>query len=198
MDFDILFHDLPEKIYPYDYSTYFSSDVEFEMVTTNCLTGKSEYLKEKKDKNRLLDIARASSSLPIMCPIAHVDNVPMLDGGISDSIPIQRAIDKGYKKNIVILTQNKGYRKKEKGIKLPPLVYRKYPIIREALYERNFIYNKQLDLVDNLEEKGEILVIRPTNPIKVGRIEKDINKLTDLYEEGYNCTNNLIDQILEL
>lgn len=187
MDFDLLFHEFPENIIPYDYQTYFSSPSRFEMVTSNCLTGEAEYLEEKSNKERVIDIVKASSSLPIMCPIAYVDDIPMLDGGICDSIPVNRAISQGYKKNIVILTRNKGYRKESKDIKMPSFIYRKYPAMREALSNRNSLYNSQLDLVDRLEEEGSVFVIRPQKPIIVDRIEKDVNKLTALYKEGYEC-----------
>lgn len=187
MDFDLLFHEFPDNIIPYDYEAYFSSPNRFEMVTSNCLTGKAEYFEEKSDRKRVIDIVKASSSLPIMCPITYVDGIPMLDGGICDSIPIERAKSQGYAKNVVILTRNKGYRKESKDIKIPSFVYRKYPAMREALGNRNSLYNSQLDLVDKLEEKGEVFVIRPLKPIIVDRIEKDINKLTALYEEGYEC-----------
>ena len=122
MDFDLLFHEFPENIIPYGYQTYFSSPSRFEMVTSNCLTGQAEYLEEKSNKERVIDIVKASSSLPIMCPIAYVDDIPMLDGGICDSIPVNRAINQGYKKNIVILTRNKGYRKESKDIKIPSFI----------------------------------------------------------------------------
>lgn len=192
MDFDLLFHEFPENIIPYDYQTYFSSPSRFEMVTSNCLTGQAEYLEEKSNKERVIDIVKASSSLPIMCPIAYVDDIPMLDGGICDSIPVNRAINQGYKKNIVILTRNKGYRKESKDIKIPSFIYRKYPAMREALSNRNSLYNSQLDLIEKLEEEGSVFVIRPQKPIIVDRIEKDINKLTALYEEGYECGMSVI------
>lgn len=187
MDFDLLFHEFPDNIIPYDYDTYFVSSTKFEMVTSNCLTGKAEYFEEKSDKDRVIDIVKASSSLPIMCPISYVDNIPMLDGGICDSIPILRAVDQGYKKNVVVLTRNKGYRKESKDIKIPSFIYRKYPAMREALSNRNTVYNSQLELIENMEADGSVYVIRPQRPVDVDRIEKDINKLTSLYEEGYEC-----------
>lgn len=191
MDFDLLFHEFPDNIIPYDYDTYFASSSRFEMVTSNCLTGKAEYQEEKNDKERVIDIVKASSSLPIMCPITYVDDVPMLDGGICDSIPLERAISQGYTKNVVVLTRNKGYRKESKDIKIPSFIYRKYPAMREALSNRNSLYNAQLDLVDRLEEEGSVFVIRPEKPVLVDRIEKDINKLTTLYEEGYECGKSI-------
>lgn len=187
LDFDLLFTEFPEHILPYDYQAYFNSSGRYVMVTTNCLTGEANYFEEKEDKNRVIDIVRASSSLPFVCPIAYVDGIPMLDGGIVDSIPLQRAIDDGYRNNVVVLTRNRGYRKENKDIRVPSFVYRKYPKIREALSRRCAVYNEQLEMVERMEEEGNITVIRPRKPVVVDRIERDIHKLTDLYEEGYEC-----------
>lgn len=187
IDFDLLFQEFPEHILPYDYEAYFSCPERYVMVTTNCLTGKANYFEEKQCKERIIDIARASSSLPFVCPIAYVDEVPMLDGGIVDSIPLMHAREDGYTHNVVVLTRNRGYRKEAKDIKIPSFLYRKYPKVREALSHRCRAYNEQLELVERMEDAGEITVIRPMKPIVVDRIERDIKKLTDLYEEGYQC-----------
>ena len=187
MDFDLLFTEFPEHILPYDYDAYFSSPERYEMVTTNCLTGEANYFEEKSDKKRLIDIVRASSSLPFVCPITYVDNIPMLDGGIVDSIPLQRAMDEGYASYVVVLTRNKGYRKETKDIRVPSFIYRKYPRIREALNNRSLCYNKQLEMVEALEKEGRVQVIRPLEPVTVDRIERNVNKLTTFYEEGYRC-----------
>ena len=193
LDFDLLFNEFPEHILPYDYETYFSSSERYVMVTTNCLTGEANYFEEKKDKNRVIDIVRASSSLPFVCPIAYVDGVPMLDGGIVDSIPLQRAIADGYVKNVVVLTRNRSYRKDSKDIRIPSFVYRKYPKLREALSRRCAVYNEQLDMVERMEDEGKIKVIRPLKPVIVDRIERNIQKLADFYEEGYECAKSLFE-----
>lgn len=192
IDFDLLFHDFPDRIIPYDYEAYYANPSRFEMVTTNCVTGEANYLEEKSDKHRLIDIVKASSSLPIMCPIAYVDGIAMLDGGIVDSIPINRAINQGYGYNIVVLTRNRGYRKEAKDIKVPSFVYKKYPAIRQALSNRNALYNSQLELVEQMEDKGHITVIRPERPVVVDRVEKNIGKLEDLYYEGYECAKTVM------
>lgn len=93
----------------------------------------------------------------------------------------------GYRNNVVVLTRNRGYRKENKDIRVPSFVYRKYPKIREALSRRCAVYNEQLEMVERMEEEGNITVIRPRKPVVVDRIERDIHKLTDLYEEGYEC-----------
>lgn len=168
MDFKLLFEDFPERIIPYDYDAYFSNPDRFVMVTTNCLSGKAEYLEEKLSSGRVMDIVRASSSLPFVSPVSYVDGVPMLDGGIVDSIPVEYAIGQGYEKLVVVLTRNKGYRKKDDSMPLARLFYRRYP-----------------ELIEKLEDEGRIRVIRPVNPVEVGRMEKDTDKLRSLYQEGY-------------
>lgn len=193
LDFDLLFGEFPEHILPYDYETYFQNPCRFEMVTTNCLTGQPNYFEEKKDKKRVIDIVKASSSLPYVCPIAYVDGVPMLDGGIVDSIPLLRAIRQGYEKNIVVLTRNRGYRKAGKDMKIPHFIYKKYPRLRVVLSKRCKTYNQQLELVEQLENEGRIIVIRPEKPVVVDRIEKDTKKLRNLYDEGYECAKKVFE-----
>jgi predicted patatin/cPLA2 family phospholipase len=184
-DPDLIYDRLPNELIPFDWNTYFKYSHTFEMVTTNCQTGKSEYLSENKDKERCMSIVRASSSLPYVSKIVEVDGVPMLDGGIVDSIPVMRAIELGYEKNVVILTRNKGYRSKEKDRKIPGVVYKNYPRLRVDLSKRVKAYNDQLELIDQLEEQGKITCIRPEKTMEVGRIEKDVQKLERLYEEGF-------------
>lgn len=191
MDFDLLFHKFPNEIIPYDYETYAQCTERYEMVTTSCETGKACYFDEKSSPERIIDIVKASSSLPFVCPITYVDGQPMLDGGIADSIPLLRARSLGYDNNVVVLTRNKGYRKPDKPGFVPPFMYRKYPALREAIRRRNTLYNEELGLVESLEEKGELIVIRPQAPIVVDRMERDVQKLLDLYNEGYNCASQI-------
>mgnify|MGYP002519494650 FL=1 len=192
MDFKLLFEDFPEKIIPYDYDAYFSNPDRFVMVTTNCLTGKAEYFEEKTSSERVMDIVRASSSLPFVSPITYVDGIPMLDGGIVDSIPIEYALRQGYDKAVIILTRNKGYRKKTSRMPLAKITYKKYPNLRNVLQERNAAYNRTMDLIEGLEAEGKITVIRPINPVEVGRMEKDTAKLRALYQEGYDIAEQLL------
>ena len=191
MDFKLLFEDFPERIIPYDYDTYFSNPDRFVMVTTNCLTGQAEYFEEKSSSERVMDIVRASSSLPFVTKITYVDGVPMLDGGIVDSIPVQYALDQGYEKLVIVLTRNKGYRKKESNMRAAKAFYRKYPLLQKALLRRNEVYNQAMELVERLEAEGKALVIRPLKPVEVGRMEKDTAKLTALYQEGYDIAQKI-------
>lgn len=184
IDRKLLYEDFPDKLLPYDYDAYFNNPDEFEMVTTNCLTGTACYLSEKHDRHRLIDIVMASSSLPYVSRIVMVDGIPMLDGGIVDSIPVMRSIEKGHKTNVLVLTRNKGYRSTEKDHKIPHFIYKNYPRLRVALSHRCEAYNRQLEMIDEMEERGEIVCIRPERPMEVGRMERDLDKLERLYEEG--------------
>ena len=185
MDFDLLFDEFPNRIIPYDYPAYAACPERYEMVTTSCRTGRACYFEEKNDPERIIDIVRASSSLPFVSPISYVDGEPMLDGGIADSIPLERAQAQGFDNNLVILTRNKGYRKSSKPTSVPPFFYRHYPYLREAIRRRNEIYNRQIELVERLEDEGRLTVLRPEKPIVVNRIERDSRRLSDLYDEGY-------------
>lgn len=188
-DQELLYDKFPNEYLPFDFDTFFQWSATFEMVTTNCLTGQAEYLTESKDRQRSLDIVRASSSLPYVSKIVKVDGIPMLDGGIVDSIPVMRAMETGHPQNVVILTRNKGYRSKGRDRKIPHFIYKNYPRLRVALSRRVAAYNEQLELVEQLEELGKVVCIRPQRPMEVGRMEKDIGRLERLYQEGFMLGN---------
>lgn len=192
VDQQLLFHHFPDKIIPYNYQAYAENPNRFEMVTTDCQTGLACYWEEKNDEKRIIDIVKASSSLPYACPIVPVDGRPMLDGGIVDSIPLLRAYECGCNKCVVVLTRNRGYRKSTRSLPVPRFIYKSYPRLRVALRNRNKLYNQQLELVERLEEEGKIIVIRPEKPIEVGRMETKVEKLTALYEQGYLCAQKWI------
>ena len=193
IDQQLLFHRFPDRILPYNYKAYAENPNRFEMVTTDCLTGRACYWEEKFDEKRIIDIVKASSSLPYACPIIQVDGRPMLDGGIVDSIPLLRAFEQGYERCVVVLTRNHGYRKSTKDVPVPSFIYKQYPRLRVALRNRNKLYNQQLELVERLEKEGKIIVIRPEKPIVVGRMETSVKKLTDLYEQGYACAKKVME-----
>ena len=193
IDQQLLFHRFPDRILPYNYKAYAENPNRFEMVTTDCLTGRACYWEEKFDEKRIIDIVKASSSLPYACPIIQVDGRPMLDGGIVDSIPLLRAFEQGYERCVVVLTRNHGYRKSTKDVPVPSFIYKQYPRLRVALRNRNKLFNQQLELVERLEKEGKIIVIRPEKPIVVGRMETSVKKLTDLYEQGYACAKKVME-----
>ncbi len=171
LDQQLIYHEIPDRVLPFDYEACFRNPATFEMVTTDCRTGLPCYLTERGDRDRLVRIAKASSSLPFVCPIVTVDGRPMLDGGIVDSIPVERAMRTGHAFNIVVLTRNRGYRPTERDRKMPRFIYRDYPRLRLALSRRHACYGRQLELVERLEDEGRILALRPARPREVGRLE---------------------------
>ena len=185
-DRDLLYNKFPNQLIPVDFDEYFQHADTFEVVTTNCLTGRAMYLTETQSRQRAIDILRASSSLPYVSSIVTVDGIPMLDGGIVDSIPVARAISQGHATNVVVLTRNKGWRDTSLDLKQPRFVYRQYPRLRLALSRRHEVYNQQIELVDRLEAEGKIVCIRPIRPLEVGRMEIDVEKLERLYQEGFD------------
>ncbi len=197
-DPNILYERFPNEIVPFDYNAYEHNPATYEMVTTNCLTGRAEYLSEKHDFRRMTAIARASSSLPYLSQITYVDGIPMLDGGIVDSIPVVRAIDKGYSPNVVIMTRNRGFRSSEPDFKAPRLFYKQYPRLRVVLSHHVQVYNEQLDLIERMEDWGEVICIRPERPMEVDRICRDTHKLEALYEEGFALGDRFCRETLDV
>ena len=187
MNMDLIFDQFPNHDYPFDFKAYVKSPTRCLLTVTNCLTGRAEFIEEYKDRERMMAACRASSSLPFASPMVEVDGVPMMDGGIADSVPIKKAIADGFDHNIVILTRRKGYYKKEGNsstVRLAKLYYHRYPNLAKALMQRGHVYNREMDLIDRLEKQGKVFVIRPEMPC-VSRTEKDLEKLEDFYWHGY-------------
>lgn len=197
-DMDLVFDRYPNEIYPFDYETYFHSALRCELVVTDCLTGRAEYLDERTNKKRLMDICRASSSVPLASPMVEVDGTPYLDGGIADSIPIIRSLKLGYRKNLIVLTRNYGYRKTpvRKSRPLYLAMYKKYPNLIRAVLRRAYIYNKTLSYIEKWEAQGKVFVIRPKQKT-VSRTEQDHQALEDFYRHGYDLMEKNYGRLLE-
>jgi len=192
IDLDYIFYVYPERYYPFDYDAFFKAPERFEMVVSNCLTGQAEYLEEKRDRDRLLAVCKASCTLPVLCPITYVDGVPMVDGGVCDAIPVRHALEQGCDRLVLVLTRNKGYRKADKDFYLPGFIYHQYPALREQLRTRYRRYNETLDFIERLERERKAIVIRPEKPLRVGRTGHDPQALADLYDEGYALAEQLL------
>jgi predicted patatin/cPLA2 family phospholipase len=193
---DFIFDEIPNQHVPFHYDVFYNSPVEFVVGATDCLTGMPVYFKKQEYGQDLLTVLRASSSLPFIAPEIRYQDKILLDGGISDPIPIKKAQDDGFKKNIVILTRNKGYLKKPS--KFHFLVDRKYPNykgLQQSLRTRYQIYNDTLDYLEKEETAGNVLIIRPSEPLKVGRMERNPQRLEDLYRQGYRDAQASIDKI---
>ena len=199
MDMDKIFHKYPYETFPFDFDTYFSSEMSCDIVVTNCETGKAEYKDERMDKERLMKLCRASSSMPLLAPMVNVDGTVYLDGGVADSIPIERAMEIGNEKTVVVLTRNPGYRKKptKKSVaKLYQRYYKKYPNLVKAAIDRNIVYNQELELVEKLEDEGKIFVIRPLIPT-VSRLEQNPEVLMHFYMHGYRLMKRQYSALVE-
>ena len=199
MNMDLIFDKYPKELLPFDFETYFNSEINCQIVTTNCLTGKAEYMTEDSDNDRLMKLCRASSSMPLLTPIVNIDNVPYLDGGLADSVPIRRAQQMENEKIVVILTKNQGYRKSVLSPTMQRVykrAYKSYPNLIRTIFRRSFEYNKTMNYLDQLEKRGEIFILRPqVKP--VSRLERNKETLHAFYEHGYNYTERKFDDLME-
>ncbi|OUB23755.1 patatin family protein [Bacillus thuringiensis serovar yunnanensis] len=185
-DMDFIFHEIPEKHVPFDFDTYFNSQERFLVGTTDCETGKPVYFEKEGTNEDAMNLLQATSSLPFIAPVVNYHGKKLLDGAISDPIPVRKAQADGYQKSVVILTRNHGYaEKKSKFSWIAARVYKKYPHLVNTMLTHYEIYNKTLQYIEKEEQAGNIYVIRPEVPLQVGIIEKDCKKLQILYEQGY-------------
>ncbi|RXJ04044.1 patatin family protein [Anaerobacillus alkaliphilus] len=194
---DFIFDEIPNKLVPFDYQTFEEVPETFLIGTTNCDTGDPVYFEKKNCLRDVSTVLRASSSLPLMAPMVSYKGLNLLDGGISDPIPIKKSVEEGNSKNVVILTRNLGYRKqRERFTSLLHRPYKKrYPNLIEKMNTRHNLYNETLQYIEEEEMKGNTFVLRPTQPLQVGRIERDKQKLHDLYQLGYNDAKQIHAQL---
>ncbi|MGO5023451.1 patatin-like phospholipase family protein [Lawsonibacter sp. LCP25S3_G6] len=186
---------IPNELIPFDYDTFAAYPGEVEAVVTNLNTGKADYLPvPRKDKESLL--LQASCAMPLLFPIYRINDQPYLDGGAADSIPWQRALDKGCQRVIVVLTRPREYRRKpDQMIRLIRKQYQEYPKFVAAMETRAQRYNENREQLFELEREGKLLVIAPKSTLGVGRIERDTEKLRLLWAEGYQMTVERMDEI---
>ncbi len=182
---DFIFDQMPKHEMPFDYATYYQSDMEFFVGATNLNTGECEFFpKDLVMQNT--EIAKASCALPIMSKTFYINGQPYLDGGIGDSIPIKKAFEDGCDKVVVVLTQDRTYQKTpSSAIRLAQHVYKNYPKFLRKFEERHLNYNRMRKEIEALQKEGKVFAFYPPNPVEVGRTEKDPAKLKDLYEIGY-------------
>lgn len=174
-----------------DEERFYRPEQRFIAVTTNELTGETVYF-EKGKCNDILKAVQASATMPIISPPVMIDGVPYFDGGCSCNFPYQWAMEQGYRKILVIRTRELSYRKEVKESKLSLRMYQKYPAFARKLADRDSIYNQDCDDVERLHNEGRLLLLAPSKPVTVTRLEKDMEKLGDLYWLGYqDCMDHM-------
>lgn len=194
---DYAYRKIVEEFNPFDNEAYMNNPTKFQVVITNVETGEAEY-PHIKDANKELNYIRASASLPFLSKIVKIGDKLYLDGGVADAIPIRQSIKNGNNKNVLILTREKGYNKKNSKIrKLTKIMYRKYNKFVKVMNSRYSRYNETLDYIYKLEKKGEIFVIQPEKPLNLGRIEKNRDKLEEVYKIGYETAKKQYENLIK-
>ncbi len=177
------YHDIPERLDPFDNEAFKQSSTQFYLTCTNIETGEAEYI-QMRDMNAQIDYLRASASMPYVSRIVELDGKKLLDGGCADSIPVRKFIDMGYEKNVVVLTRPADYRKTPEKLALAPIFYGKYPNFVQCLRNRTEVYNQTVEEIQQLEQEGRIFVIRPEIPLEIGRVSHDPEEIWKAYQRG--------------
>ncbi|MBR1600992.1 MAG: patatin family protein [Alphaproteobacteria bacterium] len=178
------YHDLPEKLFPFNHEAFENSSTAFYVTCTNLETGSAEYIKCEELRNKM-PYLRASASMPFVSRISKIKNKFYLDGGIADSIPVKAFQNMGYDKCVVVQTRAAGYIKKPNKLAwLANFMYRKFPNFIKAIKNRHIMYNQELDEIEAMQNQGEVFVIRPSKLIKISHTEKNKLILREVYELG--------------
>ena len=193
---EFAFYEIPFKLDVFDQEKFKQSKIDFYVVMTNVESGKPEYVLIK-DVFKQMEYLRATSALPFASKIIEINGKKYLDGGISDSIPIDFCESLGYDKIIVVLTRPENNYKDDKLNFLYKLVYRKYPNLVERLINMGKDYEVVLKKIEDLENKNKIFVIRPPKVLKIGRLEKNEDKIQNVYDIGLNTGKKEIDNLLK-
>ncbi len=193
---DFAFYELPYKLDVFDNETFKKAQTDFYVVMTNVESGKPEYVLIE-DAFAQMEYLRATSALPFASKIIEINGKKYLDGGISDSIPIDFCESLGYDKIIAVLTRPEGTYKEDKLGFLYKLVYRKYPNLVNSLLNMATDYEKVLVKIKDLENKGKIFVVRPPEVLKIGRLEKNRDKIQKVYDTGLNTGLKELDNIVK-
>ena len=196
---EFIFDELPNKLEIFDIETFTKAKEKFVVAVTDCDKGEAVYFEKSECKDKdVYDVVKASSSLPFMAPVVKFQGLNLLDGGVADPIPIKKSIKDGNNKNVIILTRNDGYVKKPFKMKfLARKIYSQYKGLADAIVYRHKKYNSTLNYIEKLEKEGRAFVIRPGEILKVRRIEKDKNKLIELYNQGYREASQCYDKLQE-
>ncbi|WP_018651549.1 patatin-like phospholipase family protein [Actinobacillus capsulatus] len=180
---DFAFYELPTIHDPFDQATFAQSQMDFWVTLTNVETGEPEYFKVQ-DVFKEMELFRATSAMPFVSQFVEINGKKYLDGGIADSIPLQKCLDLGYDKIVLVLTRPLEYRKKPSLMALFKWIYRGYPHLIERWQQRYQDYNQTVERIIQLNQKQQIFVIRPSQTIPLSRLEKDPNKLQQMYDLG--------------
>lgn len=183
---DFTFRRIPEELVPFDYEAFAAWPGQLEAVVTNVVTGQAEYLQVPRDPKRSSLLLQASCALPMMFPVIHMDGKGYLDGGVSDGIPFERALEQGCDRLIVVLTKPRDYLRKPDGV-LGMILrnYRQYPEFCDTMRHRAERYNESKRRLLELEREGKVLVFAPETTRGVSRTERNVEKLRLLWSDGY-------------
>ncbi len=189
---DYIFREIPQRVDPFDYETFFNSKTKLKTVLTNCQSGETAIFDLTEPIEDFTKVLIAATSLPLMAPPVLYKGQYYLDGGAGIPLLCDQILAEDYDHVTFVLTQKRGYQKQpEKFLPLIKLFLRRYPKIAELIKVRHTKYNATLAKIYSLADDPRVTVIYPGDDFAVKRIENDraamLRAFDDGYQQGKHC-----------
>ncbi len=193
---EFCYHTIPDTLDLFDEQAYIENPMDFYVVVTDVETGKAVYINSDEAGSDALECFRASASMPLVSKPVEIKGKKYLDGGIADSVPIQYFESIGFEKNVIILTQPKGYSKKPSAAaKIMKYALKEYPNVVKTMENRHIEYNETLAYIEEREKTGAVYVIRPDAPLEIGRVEHNPDVMQRVYDIGREVAEKHLENI---
>lgn len=181
---------------PIDYKTLIENPAEFIVVAEESVSGKTKYFTKKDIKQDNYKVLSASCNIPVINRPVEIDGVTYFDGGFADPLPIQKALDEGCDKVVIILTRLIDVpRKPTRDNFFAKFLGIKYPNAAARLSDRARQYNESLEYAKKLQEEGKVLILAPKDVYGLDTLTRDKDSMMKLYEDGKKAAEVIPDWI---
>ncbi len=197
LEMDLIFDKIPNELEPFNFDEINNNVDKLIITATNCCTGAPVYI-DKDECDDIITAVKASSSVPFLTKAVEFQKMNLLDGGIADPVPIRKAIKDGNQKNVIVLTNEDGYNQRPFRMKwMAKRIYPDYMELTKAILDSHKLYDKTIDYINELEDKEQVFIIRPSTYFKLKTFDRNTKKIESLYELGYKDAENKYDELIK-
>lgn len=196
---DFIYDTIPQELDPFDYDAFHADTSEFITVVTDAETGEAVYFGKEKLVGKDFTVLKASAALPMFTPPVEFEGKKYFDGGAADSIPVERALQDGCDRLVIVLTRPRGFVKAPERIRAAyKRILKDYPNVVKTLDNRHNVYNASLRRCYELQDAGKAVVLAPEYALPVDKFGTDTQKLERCYNEGMRDCNHSLSEIQAL